>query len=145
MPEWLPIAGVVMLFLVIAGVALTAEKRRSERLRAVAQELGLGFERDGDALASGLGELHLVRGGRHRGTRNVMRGAALGGELVLFDHSFVSGSARERRTHHQTVAAFRFPGAAFPELEVAPETFLHKVVSAVGYQDLDFAEDPEFS
>ena len=44
-----------------------------------------------------------------------------------------------------TVACFRLGEKTLPDFDLRPELTYHKVVSAFGYQDIDFATHPEFS
>lgn len=133
---------------VVGGVLLYNwwnEKRRRERLMQAALESGFQFEPEGTPLpveAQLLSDV-LSRGRDHQ-MKNILRGAAGGSEVLLFDYFFTEGSGRNSQTYKQTLAAFRVRGG-LPSFKLAPESWWHKLGAAFGYQDIDFDAHPEFS
>jgi hypothetical protein len=143
MPEWLLIVPVVVLIATAAGIAVTMERRRGDALARAGRELGLEFTREGDLLPHGLHRLPFFHGGTGR---NFLRGAAAGGELLVFDYS--TGARRDRGASSQrshTVAAFRFRGLELPAFELGPAGVLARIAAALGARAIDFADHPEFS
>ena len=76
----------------------------------------------------------------------VMKGRAAGTlTTTLADYTYVEGSGKHRTTYQQTLAFFYLQGKVLPAFLVKPETILHKIGAIFGYQDIDFALNPEFS
>ncbi len=78
-------------------------------------------------------------------TYNTLSGNLDSLPFFSFEYKYTTGSGKNRQTHIQTVAAFAREAYIFPDFYLQPENILHKIASAFGYQDIDFAEDPEFS
>jgi hypothetical protein len=123
-----------------------AEQKRREALRQMAEQLGLDFEPEADQLLTAeLARLHLFRQGHSRRAANLMRGRVGKEEVLLFDYRYVIGSGKNRRTRHQSVAAFSTGPRALPDFELRPENVFHKIGAAFGYQDIDVPDYPSFS
>lgn len=142
----LAIGGAVLLALVIIGLAVRAERARTEAMRTFASDRGIEFEPDAScALPQELEQLPLFQRGRRKRTRNLIRGRSASEPEWLFDYQYTTGSGKNHRTHRQTVAAFQLSGATLPEFDLRPEHFFHKIATAFGYQDIDLPEYPQFS
>jgi hypothetical protein len=140
------VAGVLSLVAVIITVSIIAEKRRTEALTAVAQSMGLQFTADATAnLHKSYRALPLFNRGRSRKAKNLMKGAYGGVELNVFDYQYTTGSGKNTTNWRQTVVLVESPSLALPELTVSPESFFHKIGSALGFQDIDFDDYPDFS
>lgn len=140
------VGGVIAVIVLAIVVAVIMEKRRREALRQVAAELGLEFqEKLAGPPGPGLNRLHLFDVGHTRRARNALSGRYCDAELVLFDYQYSTGHGKHRRTHRQTVAAFQLPEAHLPLFLLRPENVFHKIGSALGYQDIDFDNFPDFS
>ena len=122
------------------------EKARREGLKRAARRLGLAWEpRDEAVPGDGLERLPLFQVGRRRRADSVMRGEIAGRETIAFDWTYVTGSGQHSSRHRLTIAAFRVPGTSLPAFQVRPENLFHKMGSALGWQDIDFDRDEEFS
>ena len=140
------IGGIIVVVVLAIVTAVVMEKRRREGLRRVADELGLDFqEKLPGPPGPGLGRLHLFNVGHTRRAKNALSGRYGNADVVLFDYRYSTGHGKHRRTHHQTVAAFRLPEARLPLFALRPENVFHKIGSALGYQDIDFDRFPDFS
>ncbi len=140
------VVGILSLITVIALVALYLERKRTAALKAIAQQAGLSFAtEEADGFVSAFGDLHLFMLGRGRAARNVMRGEMNGVSVTLFDYRYVTGSGKSRSETQQTVVALSCPNLALPGFELRPENIFHKLGSALGFQDIDFPENPAFS
>ncbi len=157
--------GAVVMLVLLWGV--TREKRRDASLALVGEQMGLTYERDGRALAGELfTRFSLFQEGRRRRFKNHLRGQVGGAsqtldredetgegsavrtpeiEVILFDYRHVTGSHRHHRSHEATIAVFHAVGENLPELSLQPENLLHKIGGMLGYQDIDFDENPGFS
>ena len=134
------IAAVVVTLMIAGVVVRTAQMRRTRALARVAAERGFSF----DEMAvpfSGDEMLSVLRFTQRRGVaRNVMRGAAGGKELVVFDYRSPQGK-------RETVVAFR---AALPVFDLL--TAIHDVnpnvmapvFARLGMAVMRFDSHPEF-
>lgn len=138
------IAGIgVTVVAVLVAIRHFSEARRSRDLARVAAGRGLLFEGDGLPF-SGTEIAGLLRFNRRgQRARNIMRGAAGGFDMVLFDHL---GQAENRR-RRETVAAFR---ASAPEFELTTlrhgvnPNVMAPVFARLGLSVMCFASHPEF-
>ena len=143
---FLAVGGVLALVGVIAYVAWRLDKKRTEALTKLATTFGLQFSVDAPAgFLGAYGDMHLFTLGRSGTAKNVMRGEIDGVAVHLFDYSYVTGHGKSRRTHRQTVVGLSLPTLALPAFELRPENIFHKIGSALGFQDIDFAQAPVFS
>lgn len=131
------------------GIALLAyfiwEKKRTSKLRMIAQGLGLDFaEEDVLTLIPGYEDFSLMSKGHGRKIINRMSGVSAYGEPVLFGYKYTTGSGKNSSTYSQTVAWIRFK-RALPDFEMKPENLLHKIADVIGYPDIDFRDRPGFS
>ena len=142
----LVIIGILAVVGVIILVAHKFEKARSEKLKAVADQLGLQFHLDGDiAVRNAIGQLRLFNQGHGRKTRNMLSGRTEDVDVAIFGYRYKTGSGKHQHTHQQTVISFQSPHLSLPEFELRPEHVFHKIGQAFGYKDIDIASHPEFS
>ena len=122
------------------------EKKRREALMALSTEIGLQFSevQDEDLLAR-MQAFSLFNRGRSRTMRNVMTTETDVARLSIFDYQFRTGGGDNSRTHRQTVVALESDTLEIPEFSVCPEGVFQKIGAAIGMQDIDFAQHPEFS
>jgi carbonic anhydrase len=149
MEEALPIVLVVGLLVLIGGIVALVfyfEKKRSEKLQAVATSMGFTFTRKptGGAVP-GLPGFKLFNQGHSRKAYNLMQGATGDTEVMLFDYRYTIGHGKNSHTYNQTVGLFRSTDMMLPSFMLSPENVLHKIISTFGYQDIDFEENPDFS
>ncbi len=143
---------IVIFSLVVAGVIAAAvyqkkrERERTEHLRAVANLLGWQFGQEApfDWIPN-MDKFTLFNQGHSRSVKNIMFGHANGTKAALFDYVYVTGSGKHRATHYQSVVYFEPRSLNIPFFSLRPEHFLHKVITALGYQDIDFGNRPTFS
>ena len=74
-----------------------------------------------------------------------MLGETNGVKAALFDYIYVVGHGKHQQTHYQSVAYFEPRNLSVPNFSLRPENVLHKFISALGYQDIDFGNRPVFS
>lgn len=137
---------IVALVTGIVAVGYMMERKRTEAIRQVAEELGLTFypSGDGQPLAA-LAGLYLFSRGHSKKITNVMQGEANDVEVKILDYKYVIGSGKSAQTLKQTVVCFRSPELDLPNFSLRPEGFLHKVRAFFGYQDINFDTHPQFS
>lgn len=141
--EWIIVVGAIVLVIVICILAV---RKRIKGLRRAADELGLSFEKEPKhILDSEFQRFRLFQLGHRRVAGNLMQGAVGNVELWLFDYCYITGSGQHTNTLCQTVVAFPMDNTSLPDFELRPENVFQKIGSAMGYQDIDLDQYPEFS
>jgi hypothetical protein len=141
------IVGFLALMGLIVYLGYLAEKKRTEALRAVADELGFEFHPGGDKVLQGwLDDFHLFSRGHSKKLANVLRGRTRDLDVAVFDYKYTVGSGKNARTYRTSVACFTAAGMNLPEFGLRPADFwLRLGVSVFGYQDINFDSHPHFS
>ena len=142
---FLIIAGVIALIAVIAYVGYLVEKKRTEALKGVAEELGFEFFPKDVGLLRELEGFHLFTQGHSKRITNLMRGEAGGLAVEIFDYRYITGGGKSSQTWKQTVLCFRLDGPDLPSFSLRPENFFHRIGAWFGYQDINFEDYPGFS
>jgi len=123
------------------------EKKRTEAFRLQAAMLGCTLDENAmppnDAT---YGRLKIFQHGRSRQVRNVLRRATdRGGELLALDYRYTTGSGKSSHTYFLSIVLFRISGVSMPGFTLQPEHFVHRIIDFIGFHDIDFSEDEEFS
>ncbi|MBN1477866.1 hypothetical protein JXA47_14020 [Candidatus Sumerlaeota bacterium] len=140
------IAGVVVLVIAAIVIAKAMERRRTEALAAVAEEMGYRFQPEVDKeTLTPLSGFRLFSQGHGRRARNLMVGETTSIEMWCLDYRYTVGSGKNSSTFRQTVVAFFPRGVRLPPFALAPENFFHRIGQAFGARDIDFDEYPVFS
>ncbi|MEM1058164.1 MAG: hypothetical protein AAGK14_02860 [Verrucomicrobiota bacterium] len=145
----------ILIFLLIAVMVTIGgiygwkqEQKRRQALAAAATRLGLSFSSEKNyELAGQLGFLDRLQKGSNRYCYHVARGAYEGHEVIVCDYHYETYSRGKhgRQTHHHYLNLTTMIIPVFvPELQIAPESFLDKIASSLGFDDIDF-ESAEFS
>ena len=129
----------------IVGITKLLAKKRTDGLRAWSHREGMQFQTDGGSVVSALSGFSLIGRSRRRKAYNVLSGGSEAKERWIFDFRYDDGSRRINNTNRQTVVVFPYLNINLPAFEVRPEHVLHKLGTALGYQDIDFNEHPHFS
>ena len=127
---------------VILALTFYYQKKRSQDLEHVAQELGLQFQAEEEKAPlpdRTFDTLPLFRRSRRR--THFLCGRRALGEMFLADVRVGSG----KNSYTQTVACFHLAERRLPAFELSPESWAHKIAQAFGYKDIDFESSPEFS
>jgi len=140
---------VVLLVLIIWASTHFSKKRRNA-LKALAPSLGLNF--GADKLRVDQPELVATsyfahfQSGHLRSFENLLSGNRDGITIRIFDYSFTSGYGEARTTTLSTVALLNSETLALPcTVDIYPESVFSKLGAALGGQDVDLPEHPEFS
>lgn len=120
-------------------------KRRREAMSREAAKLGFEYHGEKSIRAEPFTGFKLFNTGRGRNFDNVMKGEHGGARTVLFDYRYTVGGGRHSTTYRQTVGAFKVRGGLLPSFAMRPESVFHKIGSLLGYQDIDFEQNPGFS
>lgn len=140
----LAIAGAVAGIGLICYLAWLIEKRRRERMRAVAARYGWSYaHRDDTPLSYYEGEP--FRSGQERTCKHVMRGEYRHRPSTVFEFEYVTYSTdsqgrRQRNTHRLMITALGLP-RVLPWVQVVREGMLHKIGHAFGFDDIEFESE----
>jgi len=151
--EFLPICGGILFFLAFVALFVflfiyqrKKERERTQALQAVAAQHGWNFLAEAPLnMIAGLENFTLFNSGHSKQIKNFMYGEASGIKAAVFDYFYVTGSGKSRHVHSQTVVYLEPPNLRVPYFSLRPENFMHKFISALGYQDIDFGQRPAFS
>jgi hypothetical protein len=147
--EFLPIlvlVGVAVIVAVALYINYLVEKKRTEGMQRVAEELGFEFSPKGDGpLMTELSLFNLFSQGHSRRLYNLMRGEANNLEVDIFDYTYVTGSGKSSHTWSQTLVCFGIRNTSLPSFSLRPETFWDKIGTWFGYQNINFDTHPGFS
>lgn len=140
------IVAVVALVLGVYLLVKRAQMRRTEEFRTMAYSLGYEFDETDPTLLEGeLGQLPFFQRGRRGRVRNVVRRSTSGREVRLFDYTYTTGGGQHSRNHQQSIVALYERERPLPPFELRPEHVFHRLATALGFQDIDFDDSPEFS
>src|SRR5574341_1446442 len=138
--------GVALIVVLVYLYQRKKERERTQFMQAVASQLRWNFaETTPMNMIAGLQNFTLFNQGHSRQIRNFMYGEANGVKAAVFDYIYVTGSGKNRQTHFQTVTYLEPGNLRVPYFSLRPEGFFTKVLTAFGYQDIDFGQRPEFS
>lgn len=136
----------VVLVVVLVLVNRRKERERTEALQRLAETDGLRFEPRGDLGAlRALGDVPLFDRGHSKRVANLMKGRLGDRDVAIFDYWFTTGSGKSQHTTSQTVVLLLGANRSLPDLQMAPENPITRLVEKLGYQDIDIDSSPEFS
>ena len=138
------VAGIFILVFFFFFYLYRSSKKRREDLEKFAQSRGLSFSKE-EPHIRGLPSFHLFKQGGSSSFKNVIQGHLDGQDIKFFDYSFEINSGETNTTQTQTAIVFNVKDKKLPAFELRPEYFYHKIGALVGYNDIDFQEDPQFS
>lgn len=151
----MPEAGVVLLFVAFAAIALAAwwwqqelKRRRIAALTRIARGLGFQYsERDPFGLLSL--PFALLDRGKGRGVENVLWGELDGAKVRSFDYWYyeehTDAKGHRSRTYHRfSCSVAELPAACPHHLSVGRENLLTRIASGVGFHDIEL-ESEEFN
>jgi hypothetical protein len=122
------------------------EKERTRAMQQIAARLGWSFAETAPLnMITGLERFVLFSEGHSKQIRNFMYGEAQAVKAAAFDYRYTVGSGKHSHTYFQSVVYLEPQRLNVPFFSLRPESFLHKMMSAFGYQDIDFGQRPDFS
>jgi hypothetical protein len=134
-----------LIFLLVAYT----KKKAAERMRAMQQAaatLGWAFIADAPfEMIPGLERHYLFSQGHSKKLYNMMYGMIDGARAAIFDYTYTVGHGKNSATYNQSIVYFQSEQLDLPFFSLRPEGFGHKLISAFGYQDIDFSNRPTFS
>ena len=140
---------VILIIGVVIVAAIVQNKREQERtrqLQSTASLLGLEFAPTAPLnWIPNLETFGLFNQGHSKSISNMFYGQLEGVKAALFDYQYSVGHGKHRSTYNQSVVYFEPPNLNLPFFSLRPERTFHKIISALGYQDIDFGNRPDFS
>jgi hypothetical protein len=135
--------GVVLL---IIWSEVRRQRLRTEAFEKVAGDMGFEFFPTGkEGFWGDLSMFHLFQQGHSKQFRNLMRGAAMGLQVCIFDYQFTTGSGKHAVRWRQTAIGFRSPDLDLTHFGLRPQGFWQRLGQWLGYQDIDFKSHEQFS
>jgi len=137
---------IIVLVVVLLIYQNKKEKARTKALGATAAQLGWSFSATAPLnMIAGLERFPLFNQGHGKKVKNFMYGQASGVKAAVFDYIYTVGGGKNSHTYFQSVVYLEPANLNMPFFSLRPENFLHKMLGAFGYQDIDFGQRPEFS
>jgi hypothetical protein len=131
----------------LIALILYADKRRSNKIQAIATRLGYTFRRKPtDADNSLIAGCNIANAGHSRSTSNILE-AAQSAELkiTLFEYAYTIGYGKSSQRYNQTVTRMQSTVFHLPAFILYPETIFSKLGKLFGGADINFSEAPAFS
>jgi hypothetical protein len=134
----------LMVWLFIRARRQAEERRRM--LQYVAGQMGWAFAAEASpSMIPNIESYYLFSQGHSKKIQNMLYGEVDGGRAAVFDYAYTVGHGKNSHRSNQTVAYFQSASLSLPLFSLRPENVFHKLFGAFGYQDIDFAQRPEFS
>jgi len=157
-------AGVTILAIAFSLLSYYLNKRRSNSIAKIAQDMGFGYEENAAAdmgflniigkltgnsenykpIEEFLPDSELFKWGSSRSVGNLIYGKIYGREVKAFDYCYTTSSGRNSYQHCLTVIVSRLHGNA-PSFVLGPEGISEKFEDFIMKKDIDFENHPEFS
>lgn len=149
MEAFIPIVMIIAILGFIAAIYFynsVQQKKRTEAFQRETTELGLTFSAEGDpTIERETTGFHLTNRGRAKKYRNVIVADSDDVKVSVFDYQFTTGHGKSTRTHRQTITLVESKTFSMPSFRARPHGMLDVIGGALGFQDIDFEENVEFS
>lgn len=125
--------------------------KRTEEMKALAAHLQLGFEEaDNHGLLTQLAGFQLFKKGFNlfgngRRVQNVLRETVGDTEFFMFDFAYRVSTGKSSKMVWQTVTFAKNRLWSLPAFHLEPETWWHRLKTALGSRDVNFPDSPDFS
>lgn len=145
----IPVVFLAVIFSIMIALFFYNSKKEKERtfaMQQAAQQMGWSFAPVAQpGMIPYSGSFNLFNQGHSKSIYNMIYGQMNGAKAAVFDYRYTVGHGKNSHTYNQTVIYFETPKLQLPMFTLSPENFMHKLISALGYQDIDFGNRPEFS
>lgn len=138
-----PFVIMAVFVLLIAGLIVfqfIQAQRRREALVAWADGEGWTYAEKDRQLHRRYGAIHPFTTGGSRHSRHVLRGEVDGATCIIHQYQYTVQAGKSSHTHYIRCAALEMPLDGHG-LDIQPEHLGHKIVDALGGEDIDFASD----
>ena len=139
------IGGVVAFIVILIVLVYRYEKKRTEKWRGVAEQMGFEFAEKSDGAPGGY-TFNLFTKGRSMKRKNIVSGKAKGLTVMRCDYQYTTGGGKNSSVVCTTICILQDDNLKMPQLSMRRELgFLDRIAEKFGAQDIDFDEDPVFS
>lgn len=143
----------ILMFAVAIGIAIVASMIRKRKAEQRTAELARAAQMLGWSYSPGVVKpwpinveaADLFQHGHSRNIRNFMSNEMDGVKISMFDYEFTEGSGKHAHHHSQSVICIEDQRINLPNFSLRPENYWHKLISLVGYQDIDITNREGFS
>jgi hypothetical protein len=160
----------IFIFAFVIGIIILAvvvtnhfEKKRREAIKQFAAQRGFTYEEEHEGFGDGatifgigVGQAPLVNGsnaqpwlndnlflrGHSRHINNYLSKNT--DEQIIFDYTYTVGSGKHKSTYYQTVFVIKNK-PAFADFQLSRENIFDKMLSVIGFKDINFDADSDFS
>ena len=144
--------GVIVLLIIAGIIPLTfigfrAGRKRTKKMARNRRrhELRLHAQSHAVAVRSAVAPFRLFKLGHSQKAYNAMQGRVGDCDVMLFEYAYTTGSGKSQHTT-QLTAVVLFDGAAgAPDFQLAPKTFIDKVVGLFSHNTVEIEDAGEFS
>lgn len=121
-------------------------QQRQDSLRnfAYARELDF-YENFDESLIKQLQHFKLFNIGGRKKIKSCIHYKDLNWENYLFDFQYTISTGKSSHTYKQSIFFVNSGELTLPEFYQKPENFLTKLMAYIGYDDIDFDQNPEYS
>lgn len=141
------VVGIFVLIGALIGFILYLDRKRSQKIQAIATGLGFTFRRKPVEADKGLiAGCSLANAGHGRVMSNILEAAQTADlNITLFDYSYTVGYGKSSQVYQQTITRMQTPMLNLPAFALYPETIFSKLGKLFGGADINFPDAPEFS
>lgn len=131
---------------IIASIffSFKANAKRRKALEEFAAKRGFIFSTNSRIFDSFKRHFRVFDRGRRPGVSNCLSGEIDGNAFELFTFFYTTGNKNSRR-RTLSVIAFTDKKLSLPQFELVPEAVFDRLLNKLGFQDIDFPEQPDFS
>ena len=129
----------------IFAYILYIEKKRRQELKKQARRIGFSFSPNYQGNIPGNKEFRIFNIGHSKKAYNLLKGTYGKTYWEIFDYNYTVGAGRNSSTYTQTIIYTQVKDFNFPHFTLDPEGFFHKIAQALGFKDINFEANPEFS
>jgi hypothetical protein len=143
---WIFVLAILGISLLFAAFNAWCAHRRTIAWQEIAQKPGMQFLGSRNDLLAEYGHMQTLQVGRMRRLYNVISVDSRELLVLAGDFRYQTRTGKNRHTHHRTICVLRSDRMNLQSCSLRPERkLLDSIGSMLGGQDIDFAEDPEFS
>jgi hypothetical protein len=140
------IGGALVFVLIIRFIMQKIARKRMLAMRTVAKQLGWTFFAEAPlTYIHDVENFPLFNEGHGKKLLNLMTGEANGIKTSVFDYEYKTGGGKNVTVHRHSVVYLEPANLSLPYFSLGPEGLLTKIGAALGYEDIDFGQRPEFS
>jgi len=128
---------------VVVYLIIKYEKDRQKVLKELSLKIGMTYKKDCD-LTPLISQFKIFNNGFAKKTSNLLEGRRSNINWKIFEYQYTLNTGKSSSTIKQTVFLAELE-KALPNFILKPEHIFHKIGNIIGYKDIDFERNPEFS